>query len=85
LTITVPPIICFVGLSELHAHLSAHYSHTGRPSFDPVLLILMLIVGYCRAKSEFSTELARSGRSPRMPPMPPDAASSDVDPLHMTA
>src|SRR6185437_10630951 len=34
-------------LSELHTHLSAHYSHTGRPSIDPVLLIRMLIVGYC--------------------------------------
>lgn len=37
----------FLDLSKLHAHLSAHYSHTGRPSIDPALLIRMLIVGYC--------------------------------------
>lgn len=34
-------------LSELHRHLAPHYSHTGRPSVDPALLIRMLIVGYC--------------------------------------
>jgi transposase len=37
----------FLDLSELHAHLAPHYSHTGRPSIDPALLIRMLIVGYC--------------------------------------
>ena len=37
----------FLDLSDLHAHLSGHYSHTGRPSIDPALLIRMLIVGYC--------------------------------------
>ena len=37
----------FLDLSELHAHLAAHYSSTGRPSIDPVLLIRMLVVGYC--------------------------------------
>lgn len=37
----------FLDLSELHAHLAPHYSHTGRPSADPALLIRMLIVGYC--------------------------------------
>ena len=37
----------FLDLSELHQHLAPHYSHTGRPSIDPVLLIRMLIVGYC--------------------------------------
>ncbi len=37
----------FLDLSELHSHLAPHYSHTGRPSVDPVLLIRMLIVGYC--------------------------------------
>lgn len=36
-------------LGELHQHLAPHYnySHTGRPSVDPALLIRMLIVGYC--------------------------------------
>jgi len=34
-------------LSGLHDHLAPYYSHTGRPSIDPELLIRMLIVGYC--------------------------------------
>jgi len=37
----------FLDLGELHRHLAPHYSHTGRPSIDPALLIRMLIVGYC--------------------------------------
>lgn len=37
----------FVDLSGLRAHLSPFYSHTGRPSIDPELLIRMLIIGYC--------------------------------------
>lgn len=37
----------FLDLSELHQHLAPHYSHTGRPSIDPALMIRMLIVGYC--------------------------------------
>ena len=34
-------------LSHLRKHLSTFYSHTGRPSVDPELMIRMLIVGYC--------------------------------------
>jgi transposase len=34
-------------LSELRDHLASYYSHTGRPSVDPELMIRMLIVGYC--------------------------------------
>lgn len=37
----------FLDLSKLHAHLLPHYSHTGRPSVDPELMIRILIVGYC--------------------------------------
>lgn len=37
----------FLDLSELRRHLAPCYSHTGRPSVDPELLIRMLIVGYC--------------------------------------
>jgi len=36
----------FLDLSEVRTHLHAHYSHTGRPSVDPELLLRMLIVGY---------------------------------------
>ena len=34
-------------LQGLHQHLAKHYSHTGRPSIDPELMLRMLIVGYC--------------------------------------
>jgi transposase len=33
-------------LSWVHKELAPYYSHTGRPSNDPVLMIRMLIVGY---------------------------------------
>jgi transposase len=36
----------YLDLSELHQHLAEHYSHTGRPSIDPELMIRMLIIGY---------------------------------------
>lgn len=34
----------FLDLSELRRQLSSFYSHTGRPSIDPELMIRMLIV-----------------------------------------
>jgi transposase len=34
-------------LSNLRQHLAPYYSHTGRPSIDPELMIRMLIIGYC--------------------------------------
>ena len=37
----------FLDLSDLRAYLAPFYSHTGRPSIDPELMIRMLIVGYC--------------------------------------
>jgi transposase len=37
----------FVDLSSIRPHLAESYSHTGRPSIDPELLIRMLLVGYC--------------------------------------
>lgn len=37
----------FLDLSELRRHFLPFYSHTGRPSIDPELMIRMLIVGYC--------------------------------------
>ena len=48
----VPPdhlvrqIDAVLDLSWVHKELSPYYSHTGRPSIDPVLMIRMLIVGY---------------------------------------
>jgi transposase len=38
----------FLDLSDLRSYLAPFYSHTGRPSIDPdVLMIRMVIVGYC--------------------------------------
>jgi transposase len=34
-------------LSDLRHALAPFYSHTGRPSIDPELMIRMLLVGYC--------------------------------------
>lgn len=39
----------FVGaaLADVHREMAPFYSHTGRPSIDPELMMRMLIVGYC--------------------------------------
>ena len=37
----------FLDLSDLRTYLAPFYSHTGRPSIDPELMIRMLIIGYC--------------------------------------
>lgn len=37
----------FFDLGDLRKHLAPFYSHTGRPSIDPALMVRMLIVGYC--------------------------------------
>src|ERR1700740_115159 len=48
----VPPdhlvrrIDSLLDLGWVHQELAPYYSHTGRPSIDPVLMIRMLIVGY---------------------------------------
>jgi transposase len=34
-------------LSRLRSRLAPYYSHTGRPSIDPELMIRMLLIGYC--------------------------------------
>lgn len=34
-------------LGDLHRLLAPFYSHTGRPSIDPELMMRMLIIGYC--------------------------------------
>jgi transposase len=43
-------------LCWVRAKLAPYYSHTGRPSIDPELMIRMLILGYVLRS-------ARSGRS----------------------
>src|SRR5436853_6238997 len=42
----VRAITRILDLSWVRAELAPHYSHTGRPSIDPELMIRMLIVGY---------------------------------------
>jgi transposase len=37
----------FFDLTDLREYLAPFYSHTGRPSIDPELMIRMLIIGYC--------------------------------------
>ena len=37
----------YLDLGELRAHLARFYSHTGRPSIDPELMLRMLLIGYC--------------------------------------
>jgi transposase len=37
----------FLDFGELRAHLKPFYSHTGRPSIDPELMLRMLVIGYC--------------------------------------
>ncbi len=37
----------YLDLSDLRQHLAEFYSHTGRPSIDPELMIRMLVIGYC--------------------------------------
>jgi hypothetical protein len=42
----VREIAAVLDLSWVHTELAPHYSHLGRPSIDPVLMIRMLILGY---------------------------------------
>jgi transposase len=40
-------VFAAAALADLRHKLADHYSHTGRPSIDPELLIRMLLIGYC--------------------------------------
>jgi len=37
----------FLDFESIRSHLKPYYSHTGRPSVDPELMIRMLLIGYC--------------------------------------
>src|SRR6516165_7294498 len=46
-------VVGILDLTGLRRHLGPFYSHTGRPSVDPELMVRMLLVGYCyRIRSE---------------------------------
>src|SRR5262245_7687962 len=56
----VRQIDAMLDLSWVHDELAPYYSHTGRPSIDPVLIIRMLIVGYVfaiRSERQFCAEV----------------------------
>jgi len=60
----------FLDLGDLRQHLAPFYSHTGRPSIDPKLLIRMLIVGYCfgiRSERRLCEEVHLTGISLVLP------------------
>ncbi|MXQ14343.1 hypothetical protein GR328_23400, partial [Microvirga makkahensis] len=65
-----PPVICFgkidvfvtQALAGIHREPASFYSHTGRPSIDPELMMRMLIVGYCygiRSERKLCEEVSR--------------------------
>lgn len=37
----------FLDFDQIRLHLHSFYSHPGRPSIDPKLMIRMLLAGYC--------------------------------------
>ena len=50
----------FLDFSGLREHLAPYYSHTGRPSVDPELMMRMLLIGYClgiRAERQLCEEV----------------------------
>jgi transposase len=49
-------------LGRLRSELAPFYSHTGRPSVDPELMIRMLIVGYCYVWRDNQDETAATIR-----------------------
>ena len=56
----VRQIDAMLDLSWVHDELAPYYSHTGRPSIDPALIIRMLIVGYVfaiRSERQICTEV----------------------------
>src|SRR5213596_159947 len=66
----VRQIDAVLDLNWVHNELAPFYSHTGRPSIDPVLMIRLLIVGYVfairserRLCGEVQVNLARTGAS----------------------
>jgi transposase len=53
----------YLDLSELREQLAPFYSHTGRPSIDPELMLRMLLVGYCfgiRSERRLCEEVRRN-------------------------
>jgi hypothetical protein len=65
---SLPPRLFNLPLGWVHRELVPYYSHMGRPSIDPVLMIRMLLVGYVfairserRICAEIQVNLAYAG------------------------
>ena len=59
-------------LEALREHLEPFYSHTGRPSIDPELMIRMLLIGYCygiRSERRLCEEVSAQSRLPLVLPI----------------
>jgi len=54
-------------LTKLRKHLAPSYSHTGRPSIDPELMIRMLRIGYGLAYTFRETIMRRNPSNPLCP------------------
>jgi len=55
----------FLDLGDLRKHLASFYSHTGRRSIDPVLMIRMLVIGDCFGIRSTHGEVVGTEREPR--------------------
>ena len=56
----------FVELDEVRRELAGFYSHLGRPSTDPELMIRMLIAGYCFGIRSDASAGRRGASQPRL-------------------
>ena len=76
----VRQIDAILDLSWVHRELRPYYSHTGRPSIDPVLMIRMLLVGYVfalRSERRLCSEVqVNLGRAPMEPSVAPILSST---------
>jgi len=68
----------FLDLSGLHQHLASYYSHTGRPSVDPELMIRMLMIGITHFTTEFFNTI---GRKPQVVTSRDDVPGFATNPL----
>jgi hypothetical protein len=71
-------------LTDLRQHLAEYYSHTGRPSIDPELMIRMLVVGYCygiRSERRLCEEVTPESGLPLV--LPSESGRCRAEPFHL--
>ena len=74
----------FLDLGELRQHLAPYYSHTGRPSIDPELMIRMLIDGLLLRHSLGAAAVRGGAFEPGVSLVLSARASTDAVPDHST-